>query len=91
MKTKINALAGHRVTGYAQIKKLVLAVSSTVLLSGVFSSCVDDEFPIAGASTETTRSETKAVNTGGLIQQSNGTWMSQNCRVPIVGPGKVVN
>ena len=90
MKTKINALAGHRVTGYAQIKKLVLAVSSTVLLSGVFSSCVDDEFPIAGASTETTRSETKAVNTGGLIQQSDGTWMSQNCRVPIVGPGKVV-
>lgn len=90
MKTKINALAGHRVTGYAQIKKLVLAASSTVLLSGVFSSCVDDEFPIAGASTETTRSETKAVNTGGLIQQSDGTWMSQNCRVPIVGPGKVV-
>lgn len=90
MKTKINALAGHRVTGYAQIKKLVLAVSSTVLLSGVFSSCVDDEFPIAGASTETTRSETKAVNTGGLIQQSDGTWMSQNCRVPIVGSGKVV-
>lgn len=90
MKTKINALAGHRVTGYAQIKKLVLAVSSTVLLSGVFSSCVDDEFPIAGASTETTRSETKAVNTGGLIQQGDGTWMSQNCRVPIVGSGKVV-
>lgn len=89
MKTKINALAGHRVTGYAQIKKLVLAVSSTVLLSGVFSSCVDDEFPIAGASTETTRSETKAVNTGGLIQ-IDGTWMSQNCRVPIVGSGKVV-
>lgn len=90
MKTKINALAGHRVTGYAQIKKLVLAISSTVLLTGVFSSCVDDEFPIAGASTETTRSETNAVNTGGLIQQSDGTWMSQNCRVPIVGSGKVV-
>ncbi len=90
MKTKINALAGHRVTGYAQIKKLVLAVSSTVLLTGVFSSCVDDEFPIAGASTETTRSETQVVNTGGLIQKSDGTWMSQNCRVPIVGAGKVV-
>lgn len=90
MKTKINALAGHRVTGYVQIRKLVLAISSTVLLSGVFSSCVDDEFPIAGASTETTRSETEAVNTGGLIQQSDGTWMSRNCRVPIVGSGKVV-
>lgn len=90
MKNKINALVGHRVTGYVQIKKLVLAISSTVLLSGVFSSCVDDEFPIAGASTETTRSETKAVNTGGLIQQGDGTWMSQNCRVPIVGSGKVV-
>lgn len=90
MKTKINALAGHRMTGYAQIRKLVLAISSIVLLTGVFSSCVDDEFPIAGASTETTRSETKAVKTGGLIQQSDGTWMSQNCRVPIVGSGKVV-
>lgn len=90
MKTKINALAGHRVTGYAQIKKLVLAISSIVLLTGVFSSCVDDEFPIAGASTETTRSETSVTNPGGLIQQSDGTWMSQNCRVPIVGSGKVV-
>lgn len=90
MKTKINALAGHRVTGYAQIKKLVLAISSIVLLTGVFSSCVDDEFPIAGASTETTRSETSVTNPGGLIQQYDGTWMSQNCRVPIVGPGKVV-
>lgn len=90
MKTKINALAGHRVTGYAQIKKLVLAISSVVLLSGVFSSCVDDEFHIAGASIETTRSETSVTNPGGLIQQSDGTWMSQNCRVPIVGPGKVV-
>lgn len=90
MKTKINALAGHRVTGYAQIKKLVLAISSIVLLTGVFSSCVDDEFPIAGASTETTRSETSVTNPGGLIQQSDGTWMSQNCRVPIVGPGRVV-
>lgn len=90
MKTKINALAGHRVTGYAQIKKLVLAISSIVLLTGVFSSCVDDEFPIAGASIETTRSETSVTNPGGLIQQSDGTWMSQNCRVPIVGSGKVV-
>ena len=90
MKTKINALAGHRVTGYAQIKKLVLAVSSTVLLSGVFSSCVDDEFAIHGVQSEITRSQLKATNPGGLIQQGDGTWMTQNCRVPIVGPGKVI-
>ena len=90
MKTKINALAGHRVTGYAQIKKLVLAVSSTVLLSGVFSSCVDDEFAIYGVQSEITRSQLKATNPGGLIQQEDGTWMTQNCRVPIVGPGKVI-
>lgn len=90
MKTKINALAGHRVTGYAQIKKLVLAVSSTVLLSGVFSSCVDDEFAIHGVQSEITRSQLKATNPGGLIQQEDGTWMTQNCRVPIVGPGKVI-
>lgn len=90
MKTKINALAGHRVTGYAQIKKLVLAVSSTVLLSGVFSSCVDDEFAIHGVQSEITRSQLKATNPGGLIQQEDGKWMTQNCRVPIVGPGKVI-
>lgn len=90
MKTKINALAGHRVTGYAQIKKLVLAVSSVVLLSGVFSSCVDDEFAIHGVQSEITRSQLKATNPGGLIQQGDGTWMTQNCRVPIVGPGKVI-
>ena len=90
MKTKINALAGHRVTGYAQIKKLVLAVSSTVLLSGVFSSCVDDEFAIHGVQSEITRSQLEATNPGGLIQQEDGTWMTQNCRVPIVGPGKVI-
>lgn len=90
MKTKINALAGHRVTGYAQIKKLVLAISSTVLLSGVFSSCVDDEFAIHGVQSEITRSQLKATNPGGLIQQGDGTWMTQNCRVPIVGPGKVI-
>ena len=90
MKTKINALAGHRVTGYAQIKKLVLAVSSTVLLSGVFSSCVDDEFAIHGVQSEITRSQLEATNPGGLIQQGDGKWMTQNCRVPIVGPGKVI-
>ena len=90
MKTKINALAGHRVTGYAQLKKLLLAVSSTVLLSGVFSSCVDDEFAIHGVQSEITRSQLKATNPGGLIQQGDGTWMTQNCRVPIVGPGKVI-
>ena len=90
MKTKINALAGHRVTGYAQIKKLVLAVSSTVLLSGVFSSCVDDEFAIHGVQSEITRSQLEATNPGGLIQQGDGTWMTQDCRVPIVGPGKVI-
>ena len=84
MKTKI------RVTGYAQIKKLVLAISSTVLLSGVFSSCVDDEFAIHGVQSEITRSQLKATNPGGLIQQGDGTWMTQNCRVPIVGPGKVI-
>ena len=88
MKSKIKALAGHRVTGYAQIKKLVLVVSSIVLLSGVFSSCVD-EFPITGATLDKTRSDAGGT-TGGLIQQNDGTWMSQNCRVPIVGPGKVV-
>ena len=33
----------------------------------------------------------KVENPGGLIQQADGTWKTQNCRVPIVGPGRVIN
>ena len=28
---------------------------------------------------------------GGLIQNNDGTWSTNNCRVPLVGPGRVVN
>ena len=37
-----------------------------------------------------TRSVLIATNPGGLVQQPDGTWMSQKCRVPIVGPGRIV-
>ena len=37
-----------------------------------------------------TRSVLRVTNPGGLVQQPDGTWMSQKCRVPIVGPGRIV-
>lgn len=40
---------------------------------------------------EQTRSALSVETPGGLIQQADGTWLSDNCRVPIVGPGRVVN
>lgn len=40
---------------------------------------------------EQTRSAEEVTTPGGLIQQADGTWLSDDCRVPIVGPGRVVN
>ena len=37
------------------------------------------------------RAAIEVTTPGGLIQQADGTWKSVNCRVPIVGPGRVVN
>lgn len=62
----------------------------TLLLAGILSSCTDDEFPEAGMNAMQTRSVLRATNPRGLVQQPNGTWMSQKCRVPIVGPGRIV-
>ena len=68
-------------------------VLTTVLLAtAVLSSCTDNELDY-GPSPEKMQSRAAIEVTipGGLIQQADGTWKSENCRVPIVGPGRVIN
>ena len=38
-----------------------------------------------------TRAPQEVTTPGGLEQQADGTWLSKNCRVPIVGPGRIVS
>lgn len=60
--------------------------------AAILSSCTDDGLDY-GPSPEHVQSRAAIEVTvpGGLIQQADGTWMSDNCRVPIVGPGRVIN
>lgn len=67
-------------------------IISAMLAAVVLSSCTDDELD-CGPYPEHMQSRTAIEVTipGGLIQQADGTWKSENCRVPIVGPGRVIN
>ena len=90
MKPKDPARIGRQATRRAKKWQRLSALLLTFLMfAGFFSSCVD-EFPSVGMNTSQARVEGRAENTGGLIQQADGKWMSQNCRVPIVGPGRIV-
>lgn len=61
------------------------------LLIAVLASCTDDlnDGPYAG--NVPARAAKNVDNPAGLIQQADGTWKTANCRVPIVGPGRIVN
>lgn len=68
-------------------------VLTTVMLAAVIlSSCTDNELDY-GPQPErlNSRAAIEVTVPGGLIQQADGTWKSDNCRVPIVGPGRVIN
>lgn len=54
-------------------------------------SCQNDEIILPVANETLTRAAWKVEKPGGLIQQADGTWKTQNCRVPLVGPGRIVN
>lgn len=92
MKPKDPARIGRQATRRAKKWQSLSALLLTFLMfAGFFSSCVD-EFPAPGMTGQQARAEGGSTGTGlGLIQQSNGYWMSQNCRVPLVGPGRVVS
>lgn len=92
MKPKDPARIGRQASQRAKKWQRLSALLLTFLMfAGFFSSCVD-EFPAPGMTGQQARAEGGSTGTGlGLIQQSNGYWMSQNCRVPLVGPGRVVS
>ena len=90
MKCNISAWCRQTLTDHATKRIAGFGLLCTLLLAGILSSCTDDEFPGAGMNAMQTRSVLRATNPGGLVQQSDGTWMSQGCRVPIVGPGRIV-
>ena len=68
-------------------------MAGAVLLTAVtFSSCQKDEVIMPMTEDVPTRTAMMEVTKpGGLIQQSDGTWKTENCRVPLVGPGRIVN
>lgn len=90
MKCNISAWCRQTLTDHAKKRIAGFGLLCTLLLAGILSSCTDDEFPEAGMNAMQTRSVLRATNPRGLVQQPNGTWMSQKCRVPIVGPGRTV-
>lgn len=56
-------------------------------------SCADDDLAQAlqEGDMQIMNTPLEVTKPGGLIQQADGTWKTQNCRVPIVGPGRIVN
>ncbi|MDE7436930.1 MAG: hypothetical protein K2M93_00445 [Muribaculaceae bacterium] len=70
-----------RSLGYVSVLSVVALVS-----------CTDTELAYNGPEyLYASRALQEVENPGGLIQQTDGTWKSVNCRVPIVGPGRIVN
>ena len=65
---------------------------SAILAVVLFGSCTDSELEHGTSSGQMqSRAAIEIINPGGLIQQADGTWKSDNCRVPIVGPGRIIN
>ncbi len=64
----------------------------TALCLAVLTACTDELADNGAKNNLSTQvPPMKVENPGGLIQQADGTWKTQNCRVPIVGPGRVIN
>lgn len=94
MKPKDPARSGRQASRRAKQwqSRLSAALLCALLFTVFFSSC-RDEFPSVGMNATQARAEGEDVTIGfGLIQdKATGYWMSQNRRVPLVGPGRVVS
>ena len=74
----------------SKIHRFVMFV--TALCLAVLTACTDELADNGAKNNLSTQAPPmKVENPGGLIQQADGTWKTQNCRVPIVGPGRVIN
>ena len=74
----------------SKIHRFVMFV--TALCLAVLTACTDELADNGAKNNLSTQvPPMKVENPGGLIQRADGTWKTQNCRVPIVGPGRVIN
>lgn len=69
-----------------------VCAGTSFLWALLFSSCVREEMlePVHEPEAPT-RATLTVEKPGGLIQQADGTWKAENCRVPLVGSGCIVN
>ncbi len=69
-----------------------VCAGTSFLWALLFSSCVGEEMlePVHEPEAPT-RATLTVEKPGGLIQQADGTWKAENCRVPLVGSGCIVN
>ena len=76
-------------TIYSYMNRVFIPV---ILAAVILSSCTDNELDYEPSPEKMqSRAAIEVTKPGGLIQQADGTWKSENCRVPIVGPGRVIN
>ena len=73
------------------IKNIRIAFLTGCISLISFASCMDDGLDLEMQDQQFTRALQTIDSPGGLVQQADGTWKTQNCRVPLVGPGRIIN
>lgn len=89
----VNVKQTFRILNKTKRTSLLLLFLPAMLIV-LLGACRDEDF-VSQMSLDS-NSETKGgmlpvTSQGGLIQNNDGTWSTNNCRVPLVGPGRVVN
>lgn len=67
-----------------------LTASVTLLSVVALTACSDEDLGVYMDASDS-RSVWEVATPGGLVQQADGTWKANNCRVPLTGPGRIVN
>lgn len=89
----VNVKQTFRILNKTKRTSLLLLFLPAMLIV-LLGACRDEDF--VSQMSLASNNETKAgilpvTSPGGLIQNNDGTWSTNNCRVPLVGPGRVVN
>lgn len=89
----VNVKQTFRILNKTKRTSLLLLFLPAMLIV-LLGACRDEDF-VSQMSLDS-NNETKGVilpvtSQGGLIQNNDGTWSTNNCRVPLVGPGRIVN
>lgn len=89
----VNVKQTFRILNKTERTSLPLLFLSAMLIV-LLGACRDEDF-VSQMSLDS-NNETKGgilpvTSQGGLIQNNDGTWSTNNCRVPLVGPGRIVN